>query len=187
MSQSSPDVRRSPRARRRSGILVGITVAAGLLAGAAAASLIPVTATSTALVALPMSGGGCHHSIGAVADGGSMLAAAKLSPAVSAAMSRGDVQVTSLTPSILSVSARAGTAAQAEAEANAVADSYIGYADSAGSPAGHASAQLLQPVTVATGTAGPVRLLVGAGLGVISGLLTGLAAALAGRRPTPGS
>jgi hypothetical protein len=82
------------------------------------------------------------------------------------------------------VSARAGTAAQAEATANAVAESYIGYDRSAGSPAGHLPAVMLQPATTASGAAGLMRLLAGLMLGVASGVLTGIIAALANRRLT---
>ena len=90
----------------------------------------------------------------------------------------------SLTPYVLSVSARAGTAAQAEATANAVAESYIGYAGSAGSPAGHVPAVILQPATSANGAARLMRLLAGVMLGVAAGVLTGVIAALADRRLT---
>ena len=116
----------------------------------------------------------------------------ELSPGTSLATVHGEVQVRSLTPYVLSVSARAGTAAQAEATANAVAVSYIGYAGAAGSPAGHMSAVMLQPAMSASGAAGLMRLLVGVMLGVASGVLTGVIAALANRRlsltrgPVPG-
>ena len=43
-----------------------------------------------------------------------------------------------ITARVLLVSARAGTASQAEATANAVAESYIGYVSSASSPPGPA-------------------------------------------------
>ena len=188
MSQSAPDPYRFLRGSRRYGILIGIAVLAGLIAGPAAAAFSPATVTSTALVIQQVSGG-CHRSTAAIADSGSLLVGAKYSPAVSLATSSGDVQVTNLTPSILSVTATGGTADQAEDEANAVAENYIASADSAADPvdfaadpAGQAAAQLLQPATSATGTSGLTRLLDSAGLGLLSGLLVGVAAALAGRR-----
>jgi capsular polysaccharide biosynthesis protein len=91
---------------------------------------------------------------------------------------RSEVKASSPAPNVLSVSVRAGSAAQAEATANAVAESYLGYAGSAGSPAGHMPALMLQPATSASGAAGLMRLLVGAMLGVASGLLIGVIAAL---------
>jgi hypothetical protein len=179
MSQSAPDRRRSLRGGRRYAILIGVAVLAGLIAGPAAAAFSPATATSTALVVLQVSGG-CHRSTAAIQDSASPLASVVLSP--SASGSPGQVQVESVTPSLVSVSATAGTAAQAEAAANAAADNYIASVDPAGSPAGPATAMLLQPATSATGTAGPARLLDGVVLGLASGLLAGVAAALVGRR-----
>jgi hypothetical protein len=141
--------------------------------------------TSTALVALPVS---TLTAAGAVtiADSDPVLAGAlpRLNPGTSLATVHGEVQVRSLTPYVLAVSARAGTAAQAEATANAVAESYIGYAGSAGSPAGHVPAVMLQPAMSTSGAAQLARLLVGAMLGVASGVLTGVIAALAYRRLT---
>jgi hypothetical protein len=183
MSQSAPDLRSSRQVFRRYGILVGAAVAASLLAGVVTAAFSPAMVTSTALVALPVT---TLTSVGAVpiAESDAVLTAALsgLSPGTSLATVRGEVQVTSLGPYVLSVSARAGTAAQAEATANAVAESYLGYAGSAGSPAGHMPAIMLQPATSGSGAAGLMRLLVGAMLGVASGVLTGVIAALAYRR-----
>ncbi|HEV2933094.1 MAG TPA: hypothetical protein VGY96_08200 [Streptosporangiaceae bacterium] len=188
MSQSAPDLYRPLRSGRRYAILIGVAVLTGLIAGPAAAAFSPATVTSTALVALQTSGG-CHRSTAAIADQGSLLDSTDLGPSASGVPAKGQVQVESLTPSVISVSATAGTAAQAEAAANAEADNYIASADSAADPvdpaadpAGQAAAQLLQPATTATGTAGSARLLDGAGLGLLSGLLAGVAAALLGRR-----
>lgn len=188
MSQSAPDLHRSLRGGWRYTILIGIAVLAGLIAGPAAAAFTPATVTSTALVALQVRGG-CHRSTAAVADIDALFPSVGLSPSASSVISHGQVRVESLTPSLVSVSATAGTAAQAEAEANAAADIYIGSADSAADPVdsaadppGQAAAQLLQPATSATGTAGLARLLDGAGLGLLSGLLAGVAAALVARR-----
>ena len=193
MSQSAPDLRSSRQIFRRYGILVGAAVAASLLAGVVTAAFSAATVTSTALVALPATTLTAAAAV-PIADSDPVLAGAlpRLSPGTSLATVRGEVQVRSLGPDILSVSARAGTAAQAEATANAVAESYIGYAGSAGSPAGHMPAVMLQPATSGTGAAGLLRLLVGALLGVASGVLTGVIAALAYRRliltrgPVPG-
>ena len=193
MSQSAPDLRSSRQIFRRYGILVGAAVAASLLAGVVTAAFSAATVTSTALVALPATTLTAAAAV-PIADSDPVLAGAlpRLSPGTSLATVRGEVLVRSPRPDVLSVSARAGTAAQAEATANAVAESYIGYAGSAGSPAGHMPAVMLQPATSGTGAAGLLRLLVGALLGVASGVLTGVIAALAYRRliltrgPVPG-
>ena len=60
---------------------------------------------------------------------------------------------------------------------------YIGYIRSPGSSAVRVQEQLLEPATTATGLAPPVQVLVGAVLGLVSGALTGIVAALASRRP----
>ena len=61
-----------------------------------------------------------------------MLAAAlpNVRPAMSLNKLRSEVQVTSLTSYIISVSAQGKTAADAEATANAVANSYVAYVNS---------------------------------------------------------
>lgn len=185
MSQTAPELRSSRQVLRRYGILVGAAVAASLLAGVVTAAFSPARVTSTALVALPLSTLTTSAAV-AIADSDPVLAGAlpRLSPGTSLGTVRGELQVTGLTPYVLSVSARAGTAAQAEATANAVAESYIGYAGSAGSPAGHIPAVILQPAMSASGAAPLMRLLAGVMLGVASGVLTGVIAALANRRLT---
>jgi hypothetical protein len=193
MSQSAPDQRSSRQICRRYGILVGAAVAASLLAGVVTAAFNPAMVTSTALVALPATTLTAAAAV-PIADSDPVLAGAlpRLSPGTSLATVRGEVQVRSPRPDVLSVSARAGTAAKAEATANAVAESYLGYAGSAGSPAGHMPAVMLQPAMSGSGAAGLMRLLVGAMLGVASGVLTGVIAVLAWRRliltrgPVPG-
>ena len=183
MSQSVPDLRSSRQTSRRSGILVGAAVAASLLAGVVTAAFSPAMVTSTALVALPATTLTSAAAV-PIADSDAVLAGALpgLSAGTSLATVRGEVQVTSPRVNVLSVTARAGSAAQAEATANAVAESYIGYAGSAGNPAGHIPALMLQPAMSGSGSAGLMRLLVGALLGVASGVLTGVIAALAYRR-----
>ncbi len=181
MSQSAPKQRSS----RHVWVLVLAAVTAGLLSGVLTAAFSPGMVTSTALVALPVSNLTSATAV-PIADSDPVLSGAltSLSPGTSLATVYSDVHITSQAPYVLSVSARAGTAAQAEAIANAVAESYIGYAGSAGSPAGHLPAVMLQPATTARGTAPPrpTWLLVGLMLGVASGVLTGIIAALANRR-----
>ena len=91
---------------------------------------------------------------------------------------RSDVQIGSVTPSIISVSAKGKIAADVEATANAVADSYISYVGSANSPVGKLSAHLLESATPATQASLLKRLLVDGLLGVLVGALIGFIAAL---------
>jgi hypothetical protein len=65
-----------------------------------------------------------------------------------------------------------------------VARSYVQYVGSASSPVGRVPAYLLEPATSVTGTARLLLLLAGAGLGVVSGVLTGVIAAVVSRRLT---
>jgi hypothetical protein len=182
MRQLAPDLRGSTWIIRRHGALVVIAIAVGMLAGAVCAAFSPVTVTSTALVMLPRSD---VTTAVVVARSDPVLIGALLrgSPAASLESLRGEVQVKSLTGDVLSVSASARTAAQAEAIANTVADSYISYISSPGSAAVRVQEQLLEPATTATGLVPPARVLVGAVLGLVSGALTGVIAALASRRP----
>jgi hypothetical protein len=119
-----------------------------------------------------------------VARSDPVLAGALLrgSPAPSLEALRGQVQLKTLARDVLSVSATAKTAAQAEVTANAVADSYIGYIRSPGSLAVRVQEQLLEPALTATGLVPPVQVLIGALLGLVSGALTGVVAALASAR-----
>jgi hypothetical protein len=89
------------------------------------------------------------------------------------------VQVASVTSYIISVSAQGKSAADAEATANAVAESYIAYANSPSSPIKHVSARILEPATSAIGT-GPIKALVITGLiGALAGVLIGIIVSLA--------
>lgn len=185
MRQQAPDLPRFVQIIRRYGALVGIAVAVGLLAGAVFAAFSPVMVTSTALIILPQSSPGMATAV-VIARSNPVVAVVLpgVSPAEPLWAPPGDVKVKGLTPYVLSLSASARTAARAEATANAVAVSYVGYISSAGSPVGPVPA-LFEPATTATGPAPLAQVLLGAMLGVLSGALTGVTAALAlaSRRP----
>jgi hypothetical protein len=176
----APHVRRASAVMRRHGILISIAAAVSMIAGAATAAFGPLTVTSTATVLLPPASPGAA---GAAVIAGSDLVLAgalpRLSPAISLPALRGGVRVESITARVLLVSARAGTASQAEATANAVAESYIGNVNSANSPVGRVPAHMLDSATSATRTGAGLRLLAGVLLGLVSGLLTGVVASFA--------
>ena len=197
MSMLALDLRRSFHVIRRYGILVGIAVAVSLLAGIATAAVSPATVTSTALVVLPQADQNAVAAAGGepalftatqevIAGSSPVLASAlpDVRPAMSLSGLRHDVQIGSPAPYVMSVSARGDTAGDAEATANAVARSYLQYVGSASSPAGRVPAHLLEPATSVTGTARLLLLLVGAGLGAVSGVLTGVIAVVVSRRLT---
>ena len=84
-------------------------------------------------------------------------------------------------PDIISVTAKGKNAADAEATANAVANSYIRYVSSSHSAVGRVQAQLLASASSATGPAPIARTIVYALLGGLAGALIGVIVALADR------
>ena len=197
MSQQALDLRRSIQITRRHRKIFGAIVLLGLLAGAAYAVLKPPMFASSALVVLPAAAAadaqaaasGTASSSGntyiatqvVIADSDSVLAEAL--PNVGAPESlltlQNNVQVKSLTGSILSINATGSTAARAEATANAVANSYIAYVTSASSPVGRVSARVLEPASSATGGKKPERIAIFGLLGALAGLLVGYIVSLA--------
>jgi capsular polysaccharide biosynthesis protein len=195
MSQQALDLRRSIQLARRHRLLIGVMVVLGILVGCAYSVLKPPTLTATALVVFPQSTQSANAAA-AAADGGTdtfistleviassnpVLAAALPSarPTMSLEQLRQVVDIGSASTNIISVSASAKLAADAEATANAVADSYTKYVDATTSPIGNQSASILQPATSATGTAPTEALVVTGFLGGLAGLLIGFILALA--------
>jgi len=176
--------------------VVGEVAVAGLVAGIVFAALHPPLLTSTALVALqePASvqqpannttTGGGTDAFTATQEvvAGSYPVLLDALPHVRPAMSfdglRHNVQVGSPSSDIISVNAKSKNAADAEATANAVADSYMGYVSSSQSPVGRVEAQMLEPATIATGRPLPAGLLITGGFGALCGAIVGAAVALA--------
>ena len=193
MSEQAVDLRRSVQIVRRHRILVGTVTALGLLIGVAYSVLNVPMLTGTALVVLPQAvqnTGATANSPGSdsymatqvvIATSDPVLSGAlpNLSRAISLETLRSELQCESPTGGILSISARGGTAAQADATANAVAQSYIAYVGSAHSRVGRVQASVLESATSATGTSPIKHLLVDALIGAIVGALIGIIAALA--------
>ena len=102
-----------------------------------------------------------------------------VSPAMSMQTLQNNVQVTSVADSILSISATGATAADAEATANAVANSYIAYVTAATSPVGHVSASILESATTATGSKLTTRMVIFGLLGALAGALVGFVLSVA--------
>lgn len=192
MSQQGVDLRRSVQILWRHKILVGVVVVLGILAGAAYAKVYPPKLTSTALVVLPQN---AQSSQAAAAGGIDSYTATQeviatstpvltgalphVRPPVSLTELRREIQVGSLTSYVISISAQGTVAADAEATANAVANSYIGYIGSKGSPVGPpVPAKLLQPAISAVGLAPLEVLIIDAVIGAIAGALIGAILAL---------
>jgi len=196
MSDKALDLRTSTQIVRRHKFLVGFVVVLGILGGAAYAVLRPPMLTSTALVALqePASvqqsannnttaGGTDTFTATQKVVAGSYPVLLDALPHVRPAMSfdelRHNVQVGSPSSDIISVNAKGKNAADAEATANAVADSYMGYVSSSRSPVGRVEAQMLESATIATGRPLPASLLITGGFGALCGAIVGAAVALA--------
>jgi capsular polysaccharide biosynthesis protein len=192
MSQQALDLRTSMLVVRRHKFLVSAVVAVGMIAGGAYAWVHPPVVTSSALIVLPEPPGGpvaapvdgvtdpytATQEI--IADSTQVLVNAlpQARPPMSLQALQRDVQVGSVTPYVISVTARGDTAADAEATANAVARSYVQYVGAASNPAEHVVAQLLEPAASATGPSRIERLVLEAVLGALAGMLIGAVIAL---------
>lgn len=198
MSQQGLDLRRTVQILMRHKILVGAVIVLGILAGAAYAKLNPPMLTSTALVVLPQSAqseqaaaNGALNSYTAtqevVASSTKVLTDAlpHVRPPASVAELRSEIQVSSLTSYVISISAQSTVADDAEATANAVANSYISYIGSKNSPVGRIPANLLQPATSAVGLAPLETLIIDTAIGAIAGMLIGGLIALTISRTDP--
>lgn len=192
MSQQNPDLRRSIHIARRRKRLIGGVAALGLLLGAGYAYLNPSLLSSTALVVFTDEASQSSQAAAAGVDPGlatqEVLATSDpvlvgalphISPPVSLQALQGRISATSVNSSnVLSFTATGTTAGQAEATANAVANSYIAYVGAATATAVHAVGKVLQPATTATGTKRPEQLAIYALLGLLVGALVGFVISL---------
>lgn len=193
MSQQGLDLRRSIQIAGRHKLLVGLVVVLGIIAGGAYAKFHPPMITSTALVVLPPPAPNQQAATGSgapdpytttqevIAGSSEVLSAAlpDVRPAMLLPQLRREIQIGSVTPYVISVTAKGTTAADAAATANAVANSYIQYVNSVSNTAEHVPAVSLERATGAAGR-GPLELLiVYALLGAVAGTLAGAVIALA--------
>ena len=170
MSQQALDLGRSIQIVRRHRVFVVVVVALAVLGGAAYAVLKPPMVSMTALIALPdldatwQSGrrrtttGGTDAVTATqevVADSSQVLSGAlpDVRPAMPVTELHHNIQVGSPSPDIISVTAQGKNAADAEANANAVANSYVAYVNSPHSAVGHITAHLLESASSASGPA----------------------------------
>jgi hypothetical protein len=183
MSQQAADLPRSVQIIGRQRSLVGIMAVLGLLVGVVFAALTPSMFTSRALVQL-----GDPACPGGSICGGPLFSSGDIHPRLPGASPDG-VQIKLMAGNVVSVSASAGTAAQAEAAAGEALDGYLGYAGMSSATSmsyqgEQVPVRLLEPPTAATGTAPAPRLFSGALLGAALGALLGIIVALAGGRTT---
>lgn len=198
MSEQALNLRRSAHVVRRHKILIFIVAVAGVLVGVGYSVLKPPLLTSTATVVLPLAVANAGTPAGAgiestttgpdpymktqvlIAGSGPVLSSAlpHISPAISLQTLQSRIKVTSPTVGILSFSGKGRTAAQAEATAGAVANSYIAFAGPKNGPAGGVTAHLLDSPVTATGEAPAEHMAIYAVLGAVIGALLGIIAAL---------
>jgi capsular polysaccharide biosynthesis protein len=179
MSEQVLDLRKFVRIVRRHRKLVGIVAAFGLLLGVAYTVLSPPLLTSKTLVVFPDSAPSIATQV-VVATSNPVLSGAlpHITPSTSLDTLRTMVQAKSLTAYLISISAKGTTASRAEANANAVAASYVAYVTS-GTGVVAVAAKIFQPATTATGTPLAEQLLIDALLGAIAGALVGSVVAIA--------
>ena len=183
MSEQALDLRRSLHVAWRHKTIVGIVAALGFLLGAGYASIHPSMLTAKTLVVLPQNTPNMATEV-VVAGSDPVLNGAMqgLPPGTTIVTLRNTVQARSVTPTVISFTARARTAAVAEATANAVAASYLAYIGSSTSPVGHVAGRVLSPAVIAVGTSPVVHLLSAGLIGAIAGTVVGIIVVLATRR-----
>jgi hypothetical protein len=174
MNQQAPDLPRSVQIIGRYRGLIGIAALLGALVGVVFAALNPPASAGQTLLVFTAP----------TCPAGAICGGPMFWPSYFDAMLLkefpGGVQVKPVGRDVVSISVAAGTGAQAEALAAAVAHSYIADAGSVSHLGEDASVQILQPATSATLTT-PFKKVAGdALLGAVLGALLGIIAALAG-------
>jgi capsular polysaccharide biosynthesis protein len=179
MSQQVLDTRRPVQAVRRHKILVVIVAAVGLLFGVAYAVVEPPMLSSTALILLPAAAPSVATEV-IVAESDPVLSSAlpSVSPRMSVTQLRKDLRIKSLSSYVISVTARGKTAADAEATANSVAQSFVTAVTPRYSLVGHVVARILEGASPATGASLLLSLLSTALIGLLAGALAGVIVAL---------
>jgi hypothetical protein len=174
MNQQASDLPRSVQILGRFRTLIGFLAGLGLLAGAVFGALNPPASNSKALLAF----GAPSCPQGAIC-GGPMFSPGYVQAQLAKTFPAG-VQIKVINGNLLSVTVSGKNAAVDQTLANAAAKVYIADTGSLSYMGEHPSAKLFQPATTASAPVSPKRVLDGALLGAVSGLLVGVIAALAG-------
>lgn len=179
MTQQQPNLRRSLRTVQRYKGIVGVFVLLGLLAGVAYAVLNPPKQTSSAMVILPDPRPNIATDT-LIADSAPVLSAALPAIGRGTALTqlRAEITATESTGNVIAINATDKTATEAEADANAVAASFLSFIGSNNSPVGAVPGRVFVSATTATSGGafkqfiiyGPIGLLVGALIGFIVAL-----------------
>ncbi|MBO0820984.1 MAG: hypothetical protein J2P26_09065 [Nocardiopsaceae bacterium] len=187
MNGQSLNLREALRIVRRSKTIVGVAVAVGLVIGAGYGSINPpvLTAQSMVLVQSPASPDASDTAdpMGTqivVATSGPVLRGAMRALDLSEPVTRFSRQVSASSPAdnIITISATATSAREAERIATAVANSFVSIAGSSESPLGKVAARVLQPAATATGPSPVLHRLMYGLIGLVIGAIAGFVLAL---------
>lgn len=189
MSDQPLDLRRSMQVIRRRWIAVSLVVLIGLGAGAGYTEWKPPLLSSNALVSLsPTASNAAAASIATqevIADSQGVLGAALphvSPPGMTYLKLKSLVKVSSLSTSIMSITASGKTATDAQQTANAVTNSYVTFVGSR-TQQFKVTAQILNPASTATGHSKISVMILTGVLGGLLGLIIGAIGALSfGRR-----
>jgi capsular polysaccharide biosynthesis protein len=184
MSQQPLNLRLSMEIAKRYKILIGVVVLIGLIGGVGYAVVTPPKVTTQALVIIPTPKPNIATQV-TIAGSTPVLSAAlaKLGSRTSLNTFTSEISVAQVTVNVASIGASDSTAAAAEADANAVASSFITYIGGSNSPVGVAVvARVLVRATTATGTSAVSQELMYGGIGALAGALIGFLLAVRRRR-----
>jgi len=179
MTQQQPTLRRSMRIVRRYKGIVGGFALLGLAAGVGYAVLNPPLQTSSALVILPTPKPNIQTDT-LIAESAPVLSAAlpHIGHGTTLTELRKGITVTDATGNVISINATDKTATDAEADANAVAASFLSFIGSANSPVGAVAGRVFVPASTAT-SGGPIKQFILYGpIGLVAGLVIGFIVAL---------
>jgi hypothetical protein len=179
MTQQQPNLRRSMRtARRYKGIIASFAVL-GVLVGAGYSVFNPPKQTSSALVILPTPKPNIATDA-LIAQSAPVLSGALPSIGRGTSLSelRKEITVTQATGNVLSINATDKTATEAEADANAVAASFLSFIESKNSPVGAVAGRVFVPATTATSGGAVKQFFLYGLIGLVAGALIGLIVAL---------
>jgi Chain length determinant protein len=179
MTQQQPTLRRSLRIVRRHKRIVGGLAVLGLLAGVGYAVLNPPQQTSSALVILPTPKPNIATDT-LIADSAPVLEAAlpHIGRGMTVSQLHHQITATDSTGNVISINAKDKTAAEAEADANAVADSFLSFIRSQNSPVGAVSGRVFVSATTATSGGAIKQFILYGPIGLVAGLLIGFIVAL---------
>lgn len=179
MTQQQPNMRRSLRIVRRYKGIVGGFALLGAVAGVGYAVLNPPLQSSSALVIVPIPKPNIATDA-LIAHSAPVLAGAlpKVGRGTSLDELRTETTVTEATGNVLSITATDKTAADAEADANAVAASFLSFIGSQNSPVGPVAARVFVPATTATSGGAIKQFVIYGPIGLVAGVLIGFIVAL---------